>query len=376
MNTTQLINISPQTISLNQMISLVTEIEAEVYASPMFSNALDSLTNHPKKEKNTAAILKKLTRSVIRVAFQRFMSRSQFSEPSFDFSSQPVSRDLAKAATENTPSDSSSHASDRTERHFQQPKKEPTTEPATNRSEVASPNKVDRFVNQIKDFGSKIAGCIDLFNLDRSHAEPALNPIEVQKKQQQSRDDRANRLKVIGGKLRDARLSKSITIAQVHLKTAILASQIEALETGSIDKLPEDVYLQGYIRRIGHAVGLDGDALAKELLQTASCLSPEQKDISSTYKTGRNQDKSAKYYLTSTHLFFGYLTLISGAIGMLSSITNPADSQIYTPSNESEPPEPPACKDQDDFAPEPTPGLNSLDEGINAQISISPPEVF
>lgn len=372
MNTTQLIQISPQTINLHQMISLVTEIEAEVYASPMYNNALATLTKNPKKEKNTAAILKKLTRSVIRVAFQRFMTPPQFSQQPFELSNHPVLNDFPDTSTEkfttspiqSNPEELQKKVDRDAEKHSQRP----------DESKVMPVKNSNSFVNKVKEFGIIIADSIELINSDIPNSFSTENQLQFHKEPPQKRE---SRLKEIGLKLREARLSKSMTIRQLNLKTAIICSHIEAIENGSIEKFPENIYLQGYIRRIGHAVGLDGDALATEFMRPNSRAVPEENmsEIEAD-ENDENNDESSKYYLNSTQLLLGYVTLVAGAIGILSSTLNPTDSPIYIREIESDQNQPPTCKDKNNSSPTQKPELNSIDYGKTAQLSISPPELL
>ncbi len=67
--------IVPGKINLNQIIDLVTEIEAEVYASPIYCEAIATLTNTKFiNDKKANSLLKKITRAVIRIAFHKLLS--------------------------------------------------------------------------------------------------------------------------------------------------------------------------------------------------------------------------------------------------------------------------------------------------------------
>ena len=70
-------------------------------------------------------------------------------------------------------------------------------------------------------------------------------------------------LQEIGTHLRQVRQKKSISIEEVADKTHIRLRMLKALEGGQLDHLPEPVYIQGFIRRYGDFLGLDGNALAQ-----------------------------------------------------------------------------------------------------------------
>jgi cytoskeletal protein RodZ len=70
-------------------------------------------------------------------------------------------------------------------------------------------------------------------------------------------------LKEIGAYLRQIRQDKSVRIEQITAQTLIRQAFLEALEEGRYEDLPEPIFVQGFIRRYGDALGLDGVALAK-----------------------------------------------------------------------------------------------------------------
>ena len=49
----------------------------------------------------------------------------------------------------------------------------------------------------------------------------------------------------IGQKLRNARESRGLTVGQIYDKTKISTANLEAIENGDIDQLPEPVYVSG-----------------------------------------------------------------------------------------------------------------------------------
>ena len=70
-------------------------------------------------------------------------------------------------------------------------------------------------------------------------------------------------LRDIGMHLQKLRQQQSISIEEVSAKTCIRLRMLKALEEGKLDELPEPIYIQGFIRRYGDFLGLDGNALAK-----------------------------------------------------------------------------------------------------------------
>ncbi|MGB3650493.1 MAG: helix-turn-helix domain-containing protein, partial [Rivularia sp. (in: cyanobacteria)] len=77
-------------------------------------------------------------------------------------------------------------------------------------------------------------------------------------------EEQRERLKEITKKLRQVREEKSIHIDQIAAKTLVRPAFLNALEEGRFEDLPEAVYIQGFIRRYGDALGIDGTALSQE----------------------------------------------------------------------------------------------------------------
>ena len=75
-------------------------------------------------------------------------------------------------------------------------------------------------------------------------------------------------LQEIGAYLKQVREANSIRIEEVAAKTRIRMFCLQALEEGKLEDLPEPVYVKGFIRRYGDALGLDGSALSQKFADT------------------------------------------------------------------------------------------------------------
>ncbi|WP_421656564.1 RodZ domain-containing protein [Leptothermofonsia sp. ETS-13] len=71
------------------------------------------------------------------------------------------------------------------------------------------------------------------------------------------------KLKQISDYLHNERERQAISLEEVAVKTFIPLRLLQALEQGQVERLPEPVFVQGFIRRYADALGLDGMALAK-----------------------------------------------------------------------------------------------------------------
>ncbi|MEB3359949.1 MAG: helix-turn-helix domain-containing protein [Synechococcales bacterium] len=129
--------------------------------------------------------------------------------------------------------------------------------------------------------------------------------------QAQTGGDRESMLRQIGAELHQARQSLSLSIEQVHYRTHVPLHLVKALEAGRLDQLPEDVYVRGFIQRLGDALSLEGASLASRipLPDTSKTVLP------SWQKSSR--PATAPSYLRPAHLYVGYAALMAGAVGGL-----------------------------------------------------------
>lgn len=70
-------------------------------------------------------------------------------------------------------------------------------------------------------------------------------------------------LKTIGAYLGRERKARGVPLEEIAVKTYIPLRLLQALEEGRVERLPEPVFVQGFMRRFADAIGLDGLALAK-----------------------------------------------------------------------------------------------------------------
>jgi cytoskeletal protein RodZ len=73
----------------------------------------------------------------------------------------------------------------------------------------------------------------------------------------------AEQLRAISEQLCQARQQREISLEEIAVKTYIPLRILQALEHANAEQLPEPVFVQGFIRRYGDAVGLDGAAISK-----------------------------------------------------------------------------------------------------------------
>jgi cytoskeleton protein RodZ len=167
----------------------------------------------------------------------------------------------------------------------------------------------------------------------------------------------------IGQELQQARQSKSLSFEQIHSRTWVPIYQLKALEAGQVERLPEDVYVRGFIRRVGDSLGLNGSELAASI----PALDPAKTVIPSW---ARSPEPPC---LRPIHLYIGYAALMAGAVGGLTWLSHhpaPPDALDLRVPDESEAtwrsPRPGEMRVN--------PATRMGNTGVMAQPNIAPPE--
>lgn len=117
----------------------------------------------------------------------------------------------------------------------------------------------------------------------------------------------------LGREFATIRQAQRMSIYQIHAQTLVPLHIIQALESGDLKRLPEKIYVQGLIHRLGDFLGLDGSQLVASLPLDES---------SNSLSTNRPSSKSNQFYLSRFHLYLGYVVLLIAAVSSLSSISN------------------------------------------------------
>ncbi|MFN6486487.1 MULTISPECIES: helix-turn-helix domain-containing protein [unclassified Nostoc] len=130
-------------------------------------------------------------------------------------------------------------------------------------------------------------------------------------------------LKEITTRLRQVRQEKSIRIEEIASQTMLRVGILQALEEDRFEELPEPIFLQGFIRRYGDALGLDGNALSYSLI--TNVVREHSKNAH------HNSDNKQNTYIP---LVLTYILLLVGASAGLLHILNPQlTAESLTPEN-------------------------------------------
>ena len=139
----------------------------------------------------------------------------------------------------------------------------------------------------------------------------SLNLKELQKKQ----------LTEVGAYLRQCREAKGISLANAASQTHVRESILAAIEAGNIERLPEPVYIQGFLRRFAQALDLD----ANKVVDAFPLGQPNRSDL----PFWRHYFPSAQ--LRPIHLYATYLLVIAASVHSLSWMINRSVSQAEAP---------------------------------------------
>ena len=121
-------------------------------------------------------------------------------------------------------------------------------------------------------------------------------------------------LVVVGAELQRIRQARGMSLDQIRFKTQIPVYQLQSLEAGQVDKLPEEIFVRGFLKRLCGQLGVEGQALLAQLPEPKQ----EQQEILAQWQQpGANVYGSQVVHLRSAHLYVGYATLLAGAAGGL-----------------------------------------------------------
>ena len=121
----------------------------------------------------------------------------------------------------------------------------------------------------------------------------------------------AEKLAEIGAQLKRIRQDKDLSISYLTATTLISERYLRAIEDGEMESLPEPVYVRGFIRKYGTALGV-GD-LSDEF--PLNSVLPERKWAGSPAAE-----------LRPLHLYALYVGVIAGAVSLLATFLNSPDS--------------------------------------------------
>ena len=139
-----------------------------------------------------------------------------------------------------------------------------------------------------------------------------MNEIEFNKSNNNAKNNSS--LKRIGNFIKDARISRNQSIEELASDLKIGSHQLQAIEEGNEDHLPEEVFIKAMVRRISEKLKVDTDFIMKEFKAERKEVNIEEivQEVSIKAKKNRTLKKN-----NSIQVFI--LILISGILGLSAS---------------------------------------------------------
>jgi cytoskeleton protein RodZ len=131
----------------------------------------------------------------------------------------------------------------------------------------------------------------------------------------------------LGQAVAQAREEKVMTLAQLHARTFVPLYHLQALERGEVDRLPQDIYLKGFLRRIENALVLESGTLMAYL--------PDEEALESGILPSWVKGKAilpkpskniAGLEVNSAHLYLAYTAIMAGGICWISGQSAPKNN--------------------------------------------------
>ncbi len=328
-------------ISQDELRSLLSEIETELHNSKVYRRAIATVQKLLGPSSEQAKLLfKAIGREAIGVAFRQLSLHSQAAanttpeieeDIEIEITSEPPSSELSKCLTAVQPSATTNIV-----------KQEASAqETAITRTTAANPLK---WLNSGKPSKAEIA-------------------------KQARVEQRLEKFREIGQQLKKGREARGLCMNDLQMYTHIPVRQMEAVERGDMESLPAEVYVRGFIRVMGNALGFNGTALAASLPSSET----QESLVPSLFQSDKKTPKLG-LDISPMHLYVGYTALVAGAVGGLSLVQQtkaekPVDTNKVTPASQvSE-----SFKHKEISA---KPGIKSSNARITIGSDIAPPEAL
>ena len=137
---------------------------------------------------------------------------------------------------------------------------------------------------------------------------------EIQSNNSDNNPKNNSSLKRIGNFIKEARISRNLSIEELASDLKIGAHQLKAIEEGNEDHLPEKVFIKAMVRRISEKLKVDTEFIMSEFKTERKEVKVEEivQEVSIKAKEKRtNKNKNS--------MGFVIFILISGILGLLAS---------------------------------------------------------
>ena len=357
-------------VSQESFRSVLGQIEVELLCSETYSQALASLQTMLGSAASAAEILiRAVSREAVKLAFDRFPkpNKTEIQVVQESFPAAPSVKELEpsvpapvfywRSATLEAPPKTESETAENLDRDNNTSEESKETPKDESQAESDPPVTVITPAKSFPGFGL-------------SKKPKKLTPEEEAEIAVKQREEC---LRELGSELRKGRQIRSLSIQQLHSQTLVPLHHIESIENGEIDKLPQDIYVRGFILRLGDALGLDGIAMANALPK------PAPTPIPGMYLGVSDSDSAEGFQMRPVHLYLGYTALMAGALGGLGWLSQ----QPVVPGANAVPPTqvtPPAsvapAQKSQEKAPQPGVKKSNSHGGMIMGADMAPPEVI
>ncbi len=346
-------------IAQDELRSLLGEIEAELHRSQVYRRAVASLQKLLGSSSEQAKTLfKAVGREAIGLAFQQFAQK----HPQVADTDPPTDNtDVLSNIEQENANDLSTCIAD---------VKLNSQNTSTNTNEESLMSAFTMVANTTIDFMKKSESNLPVATLMK-WLKPNKQPSKTEIANQVA-VERLEQLRQIGQQLKQARESQGVSLRQLNIYTHIAIHQMEALENGNFELLPEDILVRGFIRLMGNALGLNGTILATSLPATETA-----KSVIPSLSGSKNIPGRLGIAISPTHLYIGYTALVAGAVGGLSLISQQVNpDKGLNPNIIIIPPSASISQSPQNTEPTAKPGLKASTTGISVGSDIAPPEAF
>lgn len=308
-------------ISQDELRSILGEIEAELHRSKVYRRALATVKKmFGESSEQASQLFKAVGREAIGLAFHQFAKQQQQIEefqPVAGSSPNSVNNEEKVELEEN-----SNHSAP----HDVELDGDLSECLTSAKFHVISEHETDAVAE------NSSSPAVEVKNVKKSNLSlPWLNknkkPSKVELAKLAAAEQRIKTLNDIGQQLRQARELKGMSLTQLNIYTHVPVHQMEAIENGKWENLPEEVYVRGFIRVMGNALGLNGTNLV------ASLPAPEPaKTIAPIwYKEQKSSGTRIGFDIKPMHLYVGYTALVAGAVSGLSLMSQQAEAKRLLP---------------------------------------------
>ncbi|MEM1392572.1 MAG: helix-turn-helix domain-containing protein [Cyanobacteria bacterium P01_D01_bin.116] len=342
-------------ISQDELRSLLGEIETELHNSKVYRRAVATVQKLLGSSSEQAKLLfKAIGREAIGVAFRQLSLHSQTvtdttpqveEDIEIEITSEQSSRELSKCLTTVAPSSTTNIVKQEVSANETALVVSPTTDKKINRQNSSKNNNPLKWLQSGKPSKAEIA-------------------------KQARLEQRLEKFREIGQQLKQGRESRGLCLSDLQMYTHIPVRQMEAVEKGDMESLPAEVYVRGFIRVMGNALGFNGTALAASLPS-----SEKQESLVPSLFQSDNKTPKLGLDISPMHLYVGYTALVAGAVGGLSLVSQQTNAEKPVNTDEVTP----ASQVSESFKHKETsakPGIKSSNAGIAIGSDIAPPEAL